>query len=339
MSMKGVILCAGKGKRMQPFSATTPKAMLPVVNRPLIAYCLDKMINVGISEIAVVVHPDQHPLIQYLDNYPVKTSLFHQTEPLGIAHALLQVKSFIGEDPFLLLLGDNLIAEPIETMIKAFHGNEGSILLSAVEKPSDYGVAEITANQVVRLVEKPIHPPSNLAVIGMYLFSPIIFQAVQAIQPSARGEYEITDAIQWLIEHGYPISYSITTANYTDVGTIDRWLIANEWMLGARLNSDIRIGQLTTLENCTLRGPLIIGDHCHLKNAVIGPYVSIGDHAQLDSCIVNHSICLDYTQIKRLSRPIVNSVLGHHSTLYGEFLREQTVKLVLGDHSILSIPE
>lgn len=340
MSMKGVILCAGKGTRMLPFSVTIPKTMLPVVNRPLVAYCLDKLLEVGIEDVAIVVHPEQKSLIQYLNNYHVKASLFYQQEPLGIAHALQQVETFVGDDPFLLLLGDNLIAEPIETLIKVFQGSTGSILLSAVEKPSDYGIAEITANQVVRIVEKPAQPISNLAVIGMYLFSPIIFQAVQAIEPSARGEYEITDAIQWMIDQGYPISYSITKGSYTDVGTIERWLIANDWMLKMRLGTDICLGRRIQIENCKIRGPVIIGDHCILKDAVIGPYVAIGNHATLENCIVSHSICLDYTQIKHLSRPIIDSVLGQHAFLSGELLEQsQTVKLVLGDHSILSISE
>jgi glucose-1-phosphate thymidylyltransferase len=338
--MKGVILCAGKGKRMQPFSVTIPKTMLPVVNRPLVAYCLEKMMKAGIEEIAIVVHPNQQSLIHYLTNYKTKLTLFYQQQQLGIAHALSLVESFVGDDSFLMMLGDNLISEPIDTLVSAFQGNHGSILLSKVENPSEYGIAEIVADRVVNLVEKPAQPTSNLAVIGMYLFSSAIFQAVQSITLSNRGEYEIIDAIQWLIHQGYSISYSTTKASYADVGTIDRWLVANEWMLQDQLGTDIQVGKHTKLENCKLRGPMVIGDHCVLTDAIIGPYVSIGDYARLENCTVSHSICLDYTEICQLTRPVVDSVLGQHAILHGELPKQQQmVKLVLGDHSKLSISE
>ncbi|MCH5583814.1 NTP transferase domain-containing protein [Shimazuella sp. AN120528] len=338
--MKGVILCAGKGTRMQPFSLTTPKTMLPVVNRPLVAYCLEKFYQAGIEEIAVVVHPEQHMLIGYLNNLPKKPVICYQKEQLGIAHALKLVESFVGTDSFILLLGDNLIKEPIETLIHAFEGNHGSILLSEVENPSDYGVAEIVADRAVNIVEKPVDPKSNLAVIGMYHFSSVIFKAIRSIDPSPRGEYEITDAIQWLIHQGYAISYSITKENYTDVGTIDRWLAANKWMLFDTMSKNIRIGKNTKLENCILKGPIVIGDNCILSNATIGPYVTIGDNATIENCSISQSICLDHAVIQDLARPVMDSVIGQHTRLLGDHPeQEQAVRLVLGDHSRMSIVE
>lgn len=338
--MKGVILCAGKGTRMQPFSLTTPKTMLPVINRPLVAYCLEKFYQAGINEIAVVVHPEQLILIDYLNNLTPKPVICYQEEQLGIAHALKLVESFVDTDSFILLLGDNLIKESMETLITAFEGNHGSILLSEVENPSDYGVAEIVADRAVNIVEKPIHPKSNLAVMGMYHFSPVIFEAIRSIDPSQRGEYEITDAIQWLIHQGYAISYSITKENYTDVGTIERWLVANKWMLSDTMHQDIQVGRNTKLENCIIRGPVVIGDDCVLSNAKIGPYVTIGDDARLENCSISQSICLDHAVIQDLTRPVVDSVIGQYTRLMGDHPKqEQAVRLVLGDHSKMSITE
>ncbi|WP_028776274.1 sugar phosphate nucleotidyltransferase [Shimazuella kribbensis] len=338
--MKGVILCAGKGTRMQPFSLTTPKTMLPVMNRPLVAYCLEKFYKAGIDEIAVVVHPEQKPLIDYMSNLTPKPVIIYQTDQLGIAHALTLVESFVNNDSFVLLLGDNLIKEPLETLISAFQGNHGSILLSKVENPSDYGVAEIVEDRAVNIVEKPVNPKSNLAVIGMYHFSPAIFEAVRAIRPSSRGEYEITDAIQWLIHQNYAISYSITDKHYTDVGTIDRWLVANKWMLEDTMHTSIHIGKNTKLENCTVRGPVVIGDHCVLSNSIIGPNVTIGNYAILENCKITNSICLDYATIRDVGKPVIDSVIGQYVRLIGDHqTHDQGVRFVLGDHSRMSISE
>jgi glucose-1-phosphate thymidylyltransferase len=338
--MKGVILCAGKGTRMQPFSLTTPKVMLPVINRPLVDYCLEKFYKAGIEDIAVVVHPEQQPLIHYLSHINPKPEIFYQREQLGIAHALKLVEAYMGDDSFVLLLGDNLIKEPIETLIQAFQGNDGSILLSEVDNPSDFGVAEIIEDRAVNIVEKPVDPKSNLAVMGMYHFSPVIFESIRSIQPSPRGEYEITDAIQWMIHEGYAISYSVTKENYTDVGTIDRWLSANKWMLKDLLGTDIQVGKNTKLENCVVKGPVVIGDDCVLTDSIIGPFVTIGDNAILDNCNISQSICLDNTTIRDFPRPVADSVFGQHARLLGEQpTQAKAIQLVLGDHSSMSISE
>jgi glucose-1-phosphate thymidylyltransferase len=317
--MKGVILCAGKGTRMQPFSHTLPKTLLPVANRPLLDYCLMKMAQAGIKEIGIVMNPQQKPIIDYLStcNLPVTIHYIFQTEQLGIAHALSKAQGFVGNDSFLLMLGDNLIAEPLETLIKASKGNKSALLLAKVENPQDYGIAEISNHRIIGVEEKPQKPRSRLAIIGTYLFDTNIFTAIQHIGPSARGEYEITDAIQWLIDHDFPLAYSITKAPYTDVGTLDRWLIVNRWMLAQELGHEVRVGVQTKLENSVLKGPVLIGSGCTLKNAVIGPYVSIQDGSTLVNCEIENSICLKKTTIQGISSPISGGVFSEHVKLQG----------------------
>jgi glucose-1-phosphate thymidylyltransferase len=337
--MRGVILCAGYGTRMQPFSFTVPKTLLPVANRPILDHCIAKMVQAGIHEIGIVLNPKQKSIIDHLSKYKDQLSLqyIYQTEPLGIAHALKEAQSFVGDNSFILMLGDNLIAEPIDTLIEADQGNRGTILLSEVDNPSDYGIAEIQTGRVVKLEEKPKHPKSNLAVIGMYLFDSSIFQAIDHIAPSERGEYEITDAIQWMIDQGYPISYSITKKPYTDVGTIERWLSANQWMLAEQLKDQVRSGENTKLENCIIKGPVLIGKNCTIQNATIGPYVSIGDDSVLIDCHIENSICLKGSKIINISSPIISSILGRGTTLQGTSDERKKLRLILGDHSKMFI--
>jgi glucose-1-phosphate thymidylyltransferase len=338
--MKGIILCAGNGTRMQPFSFTVPKTLLPVANRPILDHCIDKMMQAGIQEIGIVINPKQKSIIDYLSKFKHRLAIqfIYQTEPLGIAHALKKAQSFVGDDSFILMLGDNLIAEPIDTLIEAYQGNQGTILLSEVDNPSDYGIAEIRNNRVVKLEEKPKHPKSNLAIIGMYLFDPSIFQAIDHIVPSERGEYEITDAIQWMIDQGYSISYSITNQAYTDVGTIERWLFANRWVLDEQLGDQVQIGVNTKLENCILKGPVLIGDNCTIKNVTVGPYVSIGDGSVLIDCKIENSICLNRSKIINIGSPIVSSILGGGTTLQGTSEEMKALRLIIGDHSQMFIP-
>ncbi len=337
--MKGLILCAGKGTRLQPFSFSQPKTLLPVANQPVLEYCLDNLIKNGITEIGIVMHPSQVGISALIGNgarYGAKVEYIHQHEQKGISHAVKQAEAFIGNDLFILLLGDNLIAENVETLIHSFqqNGSNGSILLSPVPNPQDFGIAEIQGNDIVGLAEKPKKPKSNLAVIGAYLFDSNIYQAINSIAPSARGEYEITDAIQWLIDHQYPISYTITRKLYSDVGTVDRWLEANEWMLEHKLNQQIIIGKQSIVENCSFIGPVIIGENCVLKNAVIGPYVSIQNECQIENCKMERSILLEKAELSNLEVLVSHSVFGREVQLKGgKKGMPKTLHLQLGDKS------
>jgi glucose-1-phosphate thymidylyltransferase len=338
--MKGLILCAGRGTRMKPFSHSTPKTLLPVANRPLLEYCIQKLNRVGILEIGVVINPQQKSIADFLAHYdtPCKIELIYQTKPLGIAHAVQTAQPFLGSDPFVLMLGDNLICEELDTLIQAFAGHDAAILLSRVENPSDYGIAEILDGKILSLEEKPKAPKSDLAVIGAYVFRETIFDAIMTLTPSWRGELEITDAIQRLIEQGSTVSYSITDKPYSDVGTLDRWLCANRWMLDAAHGDRITIGKNSRVENCTFKGPVLIGDGCHLKNVVIGPYVSVQDGVTLNSCVIENSICLEGSSIRGVEMKIEQSVFGRLTKLHGG-KKAKKITVMLGDHSQVAMPK
>lgn len=335
--MKGVLLCAGKGTRIQPYSSTIPKTLIPVANQPILFHNIMKMINVGINEIGIVMNPGQKDIIDCLSifNNKLKIHFIYQMEQLGIAHALNQAKSFVGEDSFILMLGDNIIFEPVDTLIQDFKGNKGALLLTKVSNGSDYGIAEIENQMVISIVEKPKLPKSNLAVIGMYMFEGTIFEAIRNITPSKRGEFEITDAIQWMINQNYPISYTITEEPFSDIGTIERWLDANKWVLTKLLGDKIQVGINVKLENCILKGPVIIGDNCTIKNSKIGPYCSIQDGSILMDCTLESSIFLKNTKIINVKPPLSNCIFGQNTTLKDIAGDMKNPQFILGDYSYI----
>ncbi|RKD25767.1 glucose-1-phosphate thymidylyltransferase [Ammoniphilus oxalaticus] len=341
--MKGLILCAGKGTRLQPFSFSQPKTLLPVAGKAVLQYCVENLVKSGIKEIGIVMHPSQEGIPALIGNgqpFGCHVEYIYQTEQKGISHAVKQAEQFIGKDPFILLLGDNLIGEQLQTLIDSYRkqGSDGAILLSEVENPQDYGIAEIDGNEIVGLEEKPQQPKSNLAVIGAYLFESPIFEAVKAIPPSARGEYEITDAISWLLEQSYNISYTVTEKLYSDVGTVARWLDANQAVMRREWGDKSSIGDNVTLENCKIIPPVIIGANSVLKNAVIGPYVSTQERVHVENCQVASSILLEEASLKDLSTPIVNSVFGREVRLKGRLKGNATeLNFTLGDKSSLNL--
>lgn len=318
--MKGLILCAGKGRRLQPLSFSQTKVMLPVANRPVLYNCIDQLLELGIREIGIVVNrAHKRELVERLDDSEhvgVTFTFIEQTEPRGIADAVKQAEAFIDRDPFLLLLGDNLIQESLLALKESLTAtkNNAAILLAKVRSPQDYGIAEIVGQKIVRLEEKPRHPKSDLAVIGAYAFDENIFHAVHAIAPSNRGEYEITDALQWLIDRGHAVTYSVTNKKYSDVGTVERWLEANRWMLDAAASGG-QADRYDTSEGCTIIPPISIGKGCQLKNSVIGPYVSIAANAKIEQCVIENSIVLENVELQNIPHPIKNSVFGANSTL------------------------
>ncbi|KIL45200.1 sugar phosphate nucleotidyltransferase [Jeotgalibacillus soli] len=335
--MKGIILCAGRGTRVQPFSYSLPKTLLPVMNRPLLDHGLEKMIAAGIREIGIVINPSQKVILEHIEsNYPDGAiKVFVQNKPLGIAHALRSVQNFIGQESFLLLLGDNLLAEPFESLIEASNGNRSSILLKKVVNPEEFGVALIEQGKITGIEEKPTNPKSNLAVMGAYIFQAELFEAIHAIQPSDRGEYEITDAIQWLIDQGHDIAYIETHLPTFDVGTTERWLEANAWMMGAQ-SSEVSRGQNTRIEDCLFYGKVHIGDACILKNAIIGPNVTIQDGCFIQNCRIQNSIIMTNATIKS-NYLIRNSIIGNAAVLKTEDSSDGVLTCMLGDQSIWSL--
>ncbi|WP_169085319.1 sugar phosphate nucleotidyltransferase [Paenibacillus sp. PL91] len=326
--MKGLILCAGKGTRLYPFTLKHPKTLIPVANTPILQSCIEKLTEQGIREIGVVIHPSQEFDIREQfglgEGMHVTITYIYQYEAKGISDALKQAQSYIGDEAFLLLLGDNLISDHLTELKNDVEerGSHASLLLAEVANPQDYGIAEVLKDRIVRLEEKPPVPKSKLAVLGAYAFKGSIFTAVHAIKPSARGEYEITDAIQWMIDQSLPVTYHLTDKLNMDVGTLERWLESNQKMLD-EMPSHKAIHESVTLSNCTIIEPVSIAKGSVLKDCVIGPYVSIGENSHIENCRIENSIILSGVHVQHISHLLKNTVIGYQSVLSGSHVRKE----------------
>ncbi|AUM64874.1 glucose-1-phosphate thymidylyltransferase [Brevibacillus laterosporus] len=345
--MKGLILCAGRGTRLYPLSYSQPKTLLPVANLPVIQHCLQKLLDVGIREIGIVISPNQLQIPAYVGNgqkYGAVIRYIEQQEPLGIAHAVSLAESFIAEDKFALFLGDNLMMESLHSLHDSFIKTDAyaAVLLSEVEKPQDFGIAEVQGEQIQSIVEKPQFPKSNLAVIGAYFFTPAIFQVIAGLQPSKRGEYEITDAIAALLQQGKKVVHSTTKLPYSDVGTMERWLEANRWMLDKSIGDEVQVGEGSMIDNCEIIGPVMIGENCLLSNCTIGPYVCIQNGAEVRNCQrIENSILLEDTKLVNLDCYIHDSIFGRSSYLVGgvpNVSRQDMGIFIMSDHSTITLP-
>ncbi|MEW9702173.1 sugar phosphate nucleotidyltransferase [Paenibacillus sp. SI8] len=321
--MKGLILCAGKGTRLYPITLSYPKTLIPVANTPLLHSCIEKLVEQNIAEIGIVLHPSQDSAIKEQigtgERWDRAITYIYQTEPKGIADAVKQAEPFIGEESFLLLLGDNLLFDSL-TELKESIENQGShaaILLEEVVDTQHYGIAEVSNGRIVSLEEKPLAPKSNLAIQGVYAFTSSIFKAVTHVKPSARGEYEITDAIRWLIEQGFPVTYHLTQKMNMDVGTLSRWLEANRRMLDQLNGHTQLIHETVALDNCEIIAPVSIAQGCVLKDCVIGPYVSISDGSQIEGCRIENSIILQAVHLKQIPYSLKDTVIGNRSVMAG----------------------
>jgi glucose-1-phosphate thymidylyltransferase len=340
--MKGLILCAGKGTRLRPLTYSQPKTLLPVVNKPVLWYTIQQLIHVGIEEIGIVINPSQkHVMQEEIHRLATKSMItwIYQENPKGVADAVRQDEFFIGKEPFLLMLGDNLIQQTLDEIKNQVvkQKKNGTLMLSRVENPSEYGIALVKGDQIIRVEEKPVLPRSDLAVIGAYAFDSHIFDAINSISPSNRDEYEITDAVQWLIEHGYDISYSITDQYFSDVGTINRWLEANQWKMDELTAGQSSISPKAKLKECTIIHPVFIGDDCTLINATVGPYVSIGSGVTIEDCQVENSIVLEGACVKQIPFKIRRSVFGRYVQLINTLTMGGPGQIVLGDGSTMYV--
>ncbi|WP_274651116.1 sugar phosphate nucleotidyltransferase [Paenibacillus humicola] len=329
--LKGLILCAGKGTRLYPFTRSRPKTLMPVANTPLLHFSIMKFVELGIRQVGIVVHPSQEADIRGLFGdggaMGVELTYIDQHEPRGIADALKQARAYIAEEPFLLLLGDNLISASLKDLKDDIElgGVQASLLLAEVEIPQDYGIAVIRDSCIVGLEEKPAMPKSNLAVMGAYAFTPAIFDAVDEIRPSKRGEYEITDAIQWLIQERRVVSYRVTDQLNIDVGTMERWLQANQKLLEAK-GSKNNIHESVILERCTILEPVTIARDCVLKDCRIGPYVSVGAGSKLENVQIENSILLNGVHASHLPFPVKQVIFGEHAIVAGVLASEEVKK-------------
>ncbi|ASA19859.1 glucose-1-phosphate thymidylyltransferase [Paenibacillus donghaensis] len=334
--MKGLIVCAGKGTRLKPFTFSRPKTLLPVANKPILFYAIEKLADKGIRDIGIVIHPSQEPLICSLagkgECFGVSLTYIYQNEPKGIADAVAAAESFIGKNDFILMLGDNLVKEPLDMLIDQLKHSTACLLLTKVNNPQQYGVAEINDNEIIRLEEKPEFPKSNLTVVGVYAFKNEIFNCIRVLTASKRGELEITDAIQRLIDQKDKVAYVITSQHCSDVGNPERWLEANKWMMDEVCNDTNIISADAILINCTINSPVIISSGCMLKNCTIGPYVSVMSGATLEECHMEHSVLLQDVTISGTRQNYVSGIFGEKTrlTTFGDSHKEP---FILGDLS------
>ncbi len=353
--MKALILAGGKGTRLRPITFSMAKQLVPVANKPVLFYGLEAIAEAGIHEVGIIVGDTASEIEHAVGDgsqWGVQVTYIPQPEPLGLAHAVLTAEPYLGTTPFVMYLGDNLVTSGVRPLVEAFQERSPNalILLAEVPNPQEFGVAELEGERVVRLIEKPKNPPSNLALVGVYLFDHHIFEAARAIQPSWRGELEITDAIQYLIDKGYRVESRQITGWWKDTGNLEALLEANRLVLeelepqqGGTLNESqlygrVAIGEGTTLTRCTVRGPAIIGRNCHLEDCYIGPFTSIGDETVLKQCEVEYSIILEGSRVEEVAIRIEGSLLGKNVSVKGVARRPRTLRLMLGDSSSVEIP-
>ena len=358
--MKGIILHGGHGTRLRPLTHTGPKQLLPIANKPMSQYALEDLKNVGINDIAIVVgdiYPEK--VKEYYGNgkeFGVNITYIYQEKPKGISHAIRLCKEFVGDDKFIVYLGDNVLRKNLTDYTKKFSssGLDAMILLCEVDNPSKFGVAYIDKEdslKIKNIIEKPKNPTSNLAVIGVYFLTPKIFDIIDNLKPSSRGELEITDALQLLMDKGNKIAYDIVTGWWKDTGTPDDIIHANRLVLDSigteeqflaekdvSIKDNIIIGNNTEIsQGCSIIGPAIIGKNCKIRNAVrLGPYVSIGDNCILENCNIENSIlmkdCKVYAQVD-----LSSSIISYGSLIDGGHDVITKSHLLLGERTHLKL--
>ncbi len=364
--MRGLILAGGVGTRLRPITHTSAKQLVPIANKPILFYVVEDMAAAGIKDIGVVVSPDSSGVeieaaLGDGSQFGVELTYIPQDQPLGLAHCVLVAADFLADADFVMYLGDNMLQQRLRPLVDRFVAQRtrqlelhepdsripaAQILLAHVEDPRQFGVAEIDAHGgVVRLVEKPADPPSDLALAGVYIFDRRVHEAVRAIQPSARGELEITDAIQWLIDRGYPVMHEVLEGWWIDTGKKDPLLHCNRLVLDtierrldgeidaqSRVEGRVVLEAGARLENSVVRGPAIIGKGTRLVDTYVGPYTAIGADCELRDAEIEHSVMLEHSRIVGVHR-IHDSLLGREVEVVRSGEHPKATRLMLGDHS------
>ncbi|MGI8559398.1 MAG: glucose-1-phosphate thymidylyltransferase [Solirubrobacteraceae bacterium] len=349
------MLSGGKGTRLRPITHTSAKQLVPVANKPVLFYGVEAMAEAGIEEIGIIIAPETGEEIRQVvgdgSQFGVRVTYIVQPEPSGLAHAVLTAESFLGADSFVMYLGDNLLQGGITELVAAFRENspDALILLTPVDDPQNYGVAELESGRVVRLVEKPPEPSSNLALVGVYMFTQAIHEAARAITPSARGELEITDAIQHMVDAGRRVEPHIVRGWWKDTGRLDDMLEANRLVLDnieARIDGELIDSNVdgrviieagARLERSTVRGPAIIGAGARLVDAYIGPYTAVGDGCTIQSAEVEHSILLANSSVRELLGRMESSLLGRNAQIGRDRGQPRAYRFMVGDNSEIAI--
>jgi len=349
--MKGLVLSGGKGSRLYPITYTSAKQLVPVANKPVLFRVVEAIRDAGIDDIGIVVGdtaPEIEEAVGDGQRWGVRITYVHQEEPLGLAHAVKVSRDFLGDERFVMFLGDNVIQSGIVNLVRQFQESEwnSQIVLTRVEHPEQYGVAELEDGRIIRLVEKPSQPQSNLALVGIYMFDRTIWEAVNNIGPSWRGELEITDAIQYLVDHGHKVYPYIHEGWWIDTGAPGDMLDANRLVLDelehcvdGYVDRDSQIIGKVTIEagaeiiNSVIRGPAIIGRDTRIVNSYVGPFTSIYHHALVESSEIEHSIVLEYSKVLNIDQRIEASLIGRNVEITRSPLKPRAYKMMLGDHS------
>jgi glucose-1-phosphate thymidylyltransferase len=356
--MKGLILAGGKGTRLRPLTHTSAKQLVPVANKPVLFYGIESIVAAGITDLGIVVGDTGAEIRAAVgggEAFGARVTYLEQEAPLGLAHAVKIARGFLADEPFVMYLGDNLIAGGITSLVDEFRGLgcAAQILLAEVPNPEQFGVAELAAGgaRVVRLVEKPREPKSNLALVGVYMFSPEIHESVARIKPSARGELEITDAIQDLIDRGLEVHPHQVRGWWKDTGKLEDMLEANRIVLetldvkrrgpvgaGGVIEGRVAIGDGVEIADSVVRGPVVIGAGAAIRNAFVGPYTSIGDHCRLERCEIENSIVLAGSEILDIPGRIDGSLIGKDARLVRTDAKPKAYRFMVGDHSLVEVP-
>lgn len=355
-NLKGLILSGGAGTRLRPITHTSAKQLVPVANKPVLFYGIEALVEAGVTEIGIVIAPETGDEIREAvgdgSELGAAVSYIPQQAPLGLAHAVLTAEEFLGDSPFVMYLGDNLLRDGITELVAAFreHEPEALIMLTQVLHPEHYGVAELDGERIVRLVEKPKDPPSDLALVGVYMFRPSVFAAAKAIEPSARGELEITDTIQRLIDEGGTVEYHRVKGWWKDTGQLEDMLAANRLVLedvepriegelvDCNVEGRVVVARGAVVERTTIRGPAVIGAGARVRDSYIGPYTAIGEDCEVTGSEVEHSILLRSSQVHQLASRMEASLLGRNVRVSRSDGLPKTIRMMVGDNSELTLP-
>jgi glucose-1-phosphate thymidylyltransferase len=360
--MKGLILAGGAGTRLRPITHTSAKQLVPVANKPILYYGIEDMAEAGIREIGIIVGDTAEEIRAAVGDgsrWGVSVTYLPQEAPLGLAHCVLIAREFLDDDDFVMYLGDNMLQQGLVEFVERFEqarradgagAPAAQILLAKVDDPRQFGVAEVTSSgEVVRLVEKPADPPSDLALVGVYLFDRRIHDAVRAIQPSARGELEITDAIQWLLDHGHRVVHEVLSGWWIDTGKKDPLLESNRYILEtlepanhgtvdehSTIEGRVVIQEGAVVKHSRVRGPTIVGEGTTVENSYIGPFTSIGAQCSIIDSEIDHSVVLDRARIVGVAG-IADSLIGRDVEVTRSGQRPRALRLMLGDHSRIDL--
>jgi len=352
--LKGLVLSGGAGTRLRPITHTSAKQLVPVANKPVLFYGLEALRDAGVTDIGIIVGDTQAEIEAAVGDgsrLGVRVTYIRQDAPLGLAHAVLTAADFLGDSPFVMYLGDNLLRDGIRGLADEFRAGDADamILLQRVPNPSSYGVAELEDGRVVRLQEKPPEPRTDLALVGVYMFTASILDSARAIRPSARGELEITDAIQHLIDSGLRVDPHVVTGWWKDTGKLEDMLEANRLVLdvieprmegelvGSTIEGRVVIEKGARVVDSAIRGPAVIGADAVIENAYIGPYTAVSDRVVIRRAEVEHSIFLEDSRIEDLDARVESSLVGRNVVIARSTAKPRAYRFMVGDSSAIGL--